>query len=74
MTAREFDDATPREVGYRLDALHFERNRELRNVAQLAAWVLTPFSKDGITVEDLVTLPDSKQQQEKFDWGKWLKG
>jgi hypothetical protein len=73
MTAQEFDDATPREVGWRIDGLYVERNRELRNIAQLAAWVLTPFSKDGITVKDLVTLPGD-EQHESFDWKKWWKG
>lgn len=72
MSAREFDEATPREIQWRLNALSRDRSRQLRNVAQLAAWVLTPFSKEPLKASDLVKLPDDKP--ERIDWGRWLKG
>lgn len=73
MTAREFDDCTPREVQWRLNGLSKERSRQLRNTAQLAAWVLSMFSKEPIKSSDLVKLPDD-DKVEKFDWARWLKG
>lgn len=39
MTAAEFDRATPREVGWRIEGLNEADEREWRRTAQLAAWV-----------------------------------
>lgn len=72
LSAAEFDALTPREVGWRIEAMRNQETRELKLIGQLAAWVLTPFSKSALSVRDFVQIPG--EDRPGVDWGKWLKG
>lgn len=54
---------TPRELQWRVDAVWVERNRHLEIAAQLACWVLGPFSKRALKVKDLIGRPGLKRKK-----------
>ena len=57
MTAQQFDEATPREIQYRIDALDDAETREWRRTAQLAAWVLQSLGSN-VTAKRLLGEPE----------------
>ena len=57
MSAQEFDEATPREVQWRITAYYEGAKADMRRQAQLAAWVLSAFG-GHVTVKRLMGEPE----------------
>lgn len=57
MTAREFDEATPREIQYRIDALNEADDQAWQRTAQLASWVLQSLGAN-VSPRKLLGRPD----------------
>lgn len=60
---------TPREVQWRIDALFFQRNREMELYAQLACWVTAPHLQKPLRVRDLIR----RYVKKATDWEQWMK-
>jgi hypothetical protein len=58
---------TPREIDWFVDAVWHERNRQLEMVAQLACWVLSPFSNKPLRVRDLLRRSKKTKRKETDD-------
>jgi len=63
MTAGEFDQATPREVQWRIDAMEERIDEDWQRIAQLASWVLTSIGTK-VSANKLLGKPEPF----RFEW------
>ena len=54
LTADAFEALTPRELQLKYDAAIAQERRALERMAQLAAWVMSPWLKEPVTAADLM--------------------
>lgn len=54
LTADAFEALTPRELQITYDAALARERRELERLAQLAAWVMSPWLKEPVSAADLM--------------------
>lgn len=54
---------TPRELQWRVSAVWVERNRHLEIAAQLACWVMAPFTKRPLKIKDLIGRPTKRKKK-----------
>jgi hypothetical protein len=63
MSAEQFDQATPREVQWRIDARERQDDDDWQRTAQLASWVLTSIGTK-VSANKLLGKPEPF----RFDW------
>lgn len=66
LTADVFDALTPRELQWRYEAKQAQERRVLEGLAQLAAWVMSPWLREPVTAADLVGTP--KRRTPVWPW------